>query len=607
MALAGACNPHEEKAVEPMGKPISELAAIDSLMWRQPDSALTVMLEFAGSSKADSLNEFEGHYCQVLVSELLYKNDYRQSNREELMKAVCYFDSLVMADGRCESEYDRNAFLDARAHYINGVGFYERGDVVNACEEYLKTLEVMEEHFEEIELVGHKARFMAYTYNRLGDIFSEQFMTESAIVCYESSCVYSTIAPITDYSISNTMYRIGKQYNIKGDTDSACLYYLQALANMPDTNNLYYRDIVSTKALLSYQTDHQAEVSVKRIKQMADLADDYDERLTRYYVIGDVYYEEGLYDSALLYLEPVFNHRGDDISRIQAAQCLHLIYEIKGDDEKSGEYMQFLARQKKSEGQNKALVATLENMFNAHMGQKKTKYATEAHKESIKKTFWTIISIAIMVALAIIVFAKLRSKKLLKVQQEEAEKTLKERDERHAKALEVERQAHRFKLAALSGRLKRKNQEVRELKDQIKQQEDLAAKSDSALSFTEEPICRLIMERVNEGRFLSQMDCTIYKDYALNKDQLSALRNAADRHFNRFTKRISKAHPELTRIDLDYCCLYLLGVTDADVAALMQRAYNTVNERNSKLKRIFGSENAISVTLQAIANGFASN
>ena len=34
----------------------------------------------------------------------------------------------------------------------------------------------------------------------------------------------------------------------------------------------------------------------------------------------------------------------------------------------------------------------------------------------------------------------------------------------------------------------------------------------------------------------------------------------------------------------------------------MQRAYTTINERNSKLRRVLGSENAISITLQAIAN-----
>ena len=43
------------------------LENIDSLMWKEPDSALKVMMEFAGSEAADSLDAFEGHYCQVLV------------------------------------------------------------------------------------------------------------------------------------------------------------------------------------------------------------------------------------------------------------------------------------------------------------------------------------------------------------------------------------------------------------------------------------------------------------------------------------------------------------------------------------------------------------
>ena len=80
------------------------LEEIDSLMWEQADSALKVMMEFAGSPEADNLNEFEGHYCQVLIAELLFKNDYGQSNREEVLKAVGYFDSID--DG----------FLAARAH-----------------------------------------------------------------------------------------------------------------------------------------------------------------------------------------------------------------------------------------------------------------------------------------------------------------------------------------------------------------------------------------------------------------------------------------------------------------------------------------------------------
>ena len=134
--------------------PSPRLSAIDSVMWSQPDSAFSLLLAFAESPEADSLDEFNGHYFQLLASELLYKNDYEQTNREELLKAVDYFDSIG------------DAFLDARAHYIKGVGFYERDSVVDACEDYLKALEVMEGHFEEDALFGHKAMFMFFTYNR---------------------------------------------------------------------------------------------------------------------------------------------------------------------------------------------------------------------------------------------------------------------------------------------------------------------------------------------------------------------------------------------------------------------------------------------------------
>ena len=79
--------------------PSLELQSIDSLMWHHPDSALAVMMEFARSEAADSLDVFEGHYCQLLIAELLFKNDYAQSNREEVLKAVGYFDSIVGMDG----------------------------------------------------------------------------------------------------------------------------------------------------------------------------------------------------------------------------------------------------------------------------------------------------------------------------------------------------------------------------------------------------------------------------------------------------------------------------------------------------------------------------
>jgi hypothetical protein len=97
------------------------------------------------------------------------------------------------------------------------------------------------------------------------------------------------------------------------------------------------------------------------------------------------------------------------------------------------------------------------------------------------------------------------------------------------------------------------------------------------------------------------VDYINYKDYALHKEHLLALREAADVHFGQFTDRLKKDYPTLTKGDIDYCCLYLLGLEEADVAALMQRAFNTVCERSRKLKGIFGSDEALSTTLRRMA------
>ena len=605
------CGRREVQQIEAQGgRAHAALTEIDSLMWHQPDSAFALLLDFASSPKADSLDVFNGHYCQMLISELLYKNDYEQSNRPDLLQAVVYFDSLLLADTRGVSlrESGRRdashasvknaknvaptfAFLDARAHYINGVGYYEQDDVVNACAEYLKTLEVMEEHFGDKELVGHKARFMAYTYNRLGYMFEEQLLAEPAIVCYKQALYYCKREPTSIYGISVLLYELGLQFDITGKKDSAAIYYDKALAYMPDNDNIHYRDVMANKALLAYNTGFCTDSVIKDLKYVVSLAPDVEEKTTRFLTIGNILFEEKQYDSSRFYLETVFEQQEDIQSKILTAENLCKIYQIKGDSIQAHQYSTFLADFTMKEIEKKTDVSRINEMFKKHLIKKQEKQAEIAREKAIKKVIAVLIPIAVMVALVIIIFAKLRGKKLLQ-----------DKEKHHQREIESERQTHRMEQAAISGRLKRSNQEVRELKDQIKQQNDRMVKTESAASFTEEPICQLIMQRVNEGQFKAQMDCAVYKDYALGKEQVTALREAADRHFNQFTSRLAKAYPDLTRGDLDYCCLYLLGLSDADIAALMQKAYPTVSQRARKMKGIFGSDEPIATTLSAIAH-----
>ena len=596
-----ACSP-SVKVSEPVEGPSLELSAIDSLMWRQPDSALAQLQRFVASPAADSLDVFNGHYCQLLISELLYKNDYIQSNRENLIQAVDYFDSLAM-DTHGMYLYEQNVFLDARAHYINGVGYYEQKNMIQACSEYLKVLEVMEVNFQDQELTGIRAKFMFYTYNRLLELFSAQFMMASAIKCCEEALAYCQKEPSLSKEIPNTYFHIGKQYDKLGEKNIASEYYSWAIEGLSDINSLVYRDAVSMKALCDYQVGHEVDSSLTMIRQMITFANSEKEKLTRFMTMGVIFTVEQSFDSAVNYLKPVFENKDNASLQMQAAEHLLVNYDNLGNKEKSDECTRFLANYKKTEGENKAMVSKLEDLFKEYMDQKQQKEAEELREMSIKRTVGIIVPIAIVVAFSIIVLQKLKSKKLLKEQQEESNRELKDRDKRHAEAIEAERQAHRMEQAALSGRLKRSNEELRDISKRLELSLSKNAQYESGVSndyaaFINDPICKHIVGVAHKQQFKSKTDYLIYKDNALSKEQLLDLRNAVQKHLPRFVSHIRRQYPKLTDNDMDCCCLVLLGLNEADISAMMQRAYTTVCDRSRKISRIIGTNDSLYHTLR---------
>ena len=532
---------------------LNALKEIDSLMWKQPDSALTVMLKFAASPEADSLGEFEGHYCQMLISELLYKNDYEQSNREQLLKAVDYFDSIVAVDGyktdsrrdapRASAKNVQNiAFLDARAHYINGVGYYEKDEVVNACAEYLQTLEMMEEHFEEKELVEKKAIFMTYTYNRLTELFSAQFMMEPAIACGERALMFCRIEPTSSEGVSKILYRLGKQYDKMQDIDKARLYYNQALENISNTDNQVFRDIVSSKALCGYKSGVAIESSLDELFFVLKCSDTEKERLNRYLTIGGIFFYEGNYDSALFYLEPVFENNEVGLqAQAQAADFMRIIYDSIGNKEQSNVCMRFLTNQMKLDGENKALVSKLEDMFKNYQNQKQEKEAEAERERSINKTLKKIVPIAVVIVLTIILFAKLKSKKLLKEQQEEADRVLGETEQKHEKELRLW-QAEANK--TLEKTKRKYEEELRQLKTDTEQQlEDVERKHQQWMTKAKER---------HEEELKAQKDQSekeINKTKLRHVEELEAERNAYQKEQEKLRQNLQQREAQVNALE----------------------------------------------------------
>ena len=349
------------------------LENIDSLMWVEPDSALTVMLEFAGSEAADSMDVFEGYYCQVLVAELLFKNDYGQSNRKDLLKAVRYFDSIVDLHGAAVRE--RDAFLAARAHYINGVGFYERDSLIEACGEYLCALRMMESHFAEGEMAGHKARFIALTYYRLVELFSAQYMQEPAIYCGKQSLAYDKKAQSSPDKIANTYFFIAKQYDKLEEADSAAYYYKMALETHPDRKTLVYRDAVCLLALSEFRTHQDTLASLDSLKSMMAQATSEAEMLTRFMAIGSIYHDIGQYDSAKVYLEHVVKKYPKGANT--AAIYLRDIALKEGDTVKANQYALILAEEGATAANNQARASQLNDVFQQHLQWEQEKAEAE--------------------------------------------------------------------------------------------------------------------------------------------------------------------------------------------------------------------------------------
>jgi tetratricopeptide (TPR) repeat protein len=603
LLLAIASCTSKVKVVEPVETPSSELCAIDSLMWRQPDSALAQLQRFVASPAADSLDVFNGHYCQLLISELLYKNYAAQSNRGELLRAVAYFDSLSFTLNdipharrrHCGPSFrecgtqspNRNGnivFLTARAHYIKGAGYYEHDSVVEACKEYLKALEVMEEHFEEKDLVGENAKFMAYVYTRLTGLSSDLYLHEQAIYFAHRSMIYYEKSDMPVLYSARILNEIGSQYDMMNRLDSATCYYQKAMDALEDTTTLMFRDIAMHVICLEYKTGVcQAGIATKKLHQLLLNSESDRETQVRLQNIGEIFYHEQSYDSAWAYLSTVFQTTFIEGLKRQSAEWLVEICKVQGRDDNILEYADFLVPFANQEENQSAKKSELTELYKA-FGQAKLKLE---HQREKRKQFRLALCVFLGLIVVLLIVVLLYQRNI--------------RSKRHLETLiETERNEHKTQQAALSGRLKRSNAALRE-KEKMEYFDRPSKQShyDRAENYFDEPICQRILSTCNDENnpIKSSIPVSSYANIALTDAQKVELKNAALAHYASLFKTLKQQHPELKEKDFLYCYLSLLGLDNAQIAVMTQLSYRTVWEREKRLQHIFQKEERISITL----------
>ena len=586
LALASCHDPVETRRATSLQPEVSpELLYIDSLMWYHPDSALMHLIYYFKPDSAtitlSTRTECNQRYAHLLLSELLFKNGYPQTNRENLLWSVDYFDSLTMVkmhgtDTRgvsLQTESDcrnasnasaqnispNNVFLSARAHYMNGVGYQEHDSIIEAYNEYIRALEIMETHFPIVEtlratsqnttskktlhatslhIIPHLPRFMMLIHCRLGGLFSDQFMQEPAIYCFKKALAFNRLEPIFPDDYSNSLYFIGLQYDKLQQWDSAQYYYDEALRLLPDTSNWLFKVLISSKANLNYVSSEEVEPAVSDLKRIAAQTDSCD-KPRYFFLIGQIYYDANQYDSALVYLVPTFEQSKGVATKTLTAKFLHDIYQNRGDTLKAVQYAVYHAENTEQERVMMARVSYLNDLFQNHLRKEQETYLLRQRQNNIKKLLIIALPLAAILVAFVAIIIRRRSKKRLAIQEAEKQRQLSEFHQKHD-AVE------------------------RELQSKIAQ------------------------SAAHTREVLQQRAMTIYQSGSENR--LKQILAEFEAVYPKALSELAVAHPELSKTERHIAVLNFLRFRSKEEAELMGFTEYTALKYRSNLKKKAGSD-----------------
>ena len=600
------------------------LQAIDSLTWQQPDSALAVLLDYfarrdalpndasPNASPKNDINDsiprrnhrvsttYDRHYAHLLLAELLYKDGYAQTNRTELRQAVAYFDSLAFALNDAPNPRSRHYgldpqspnpcapffFLAARAHYINGAGYYENDSTVEACQQYLKALDVMERHFEEKDLVGNKARFMALTYTHLTGLFSNLYLHEQAIFFGKEALEYYRKYHATPWHVAWIMDEIGLNYEMMNEYDSALFYYHSGLESLSDDKNLSYRDLTTRLAYCSYLLTKDWRSSLNQLYELMNQADSEKELLSRSLTIAEIFYHEALYDSAWLYLRKVYEGTKSIDSKKQAAEWLVEICKAKNRDEEAHEYADFLvpfANLNENQGFLKSQMAELYHDYEQQRLEAQNQQKMKQNQKTANKAMGYLFGLLTIVIVFYLV-SKARQRQLI-LRQKETERQM-----------ESEQYAHEIQQKALAAKLRKSNDSLRVQSEMVAklqeslEREQICAPQGDYEAFVHETPCHEIMESLKGTNIKRISVPEDYAELALSPQQLLSLAQATEKHFRGFESYLRHLYPKISAMDINICLLFLLGVNEKQASILLNRDYSTIMEHVRKMKKAFHIE-----------------
>ena len=612
----------------------------DSQVFNFSDSKKSSQVLSFSASQVFSFSDSQvlHHENQIRLADSLYKNYLPQYNFDEVKKAMEFFDSVQLsaisrqrwrlfskeADEENRLIAESRQLTAAKAHYYHAVGLTERDDIVGACEHYLTALEIMEFETENLrtsksesiltkdkglkskgkekahgsQLIAHspdyeKTRFLALIYTRLGRLFLNENYCDLAILKYRKALNYYSI--INDIiSVSYTYKSLGNVYQLNGKSDSALYHYNQSMiVNSDLTNKL---DLEKNIAQILFDKGNKDSAYVM-IKNNINRIENYGSKDSYYAVLGEMYYKDMEYDSAIFYLEKsVVNH--DYYIKHLSSAILSAIYDSIGDYRKKAYYDDIVSKLSITNINKNIETSKLQDVYDNYKERKHERERIEYIRE--KKMIIISLSSIVIFVFILTLFIKYKSKRkesVFSTSMNEMKKTMIDKDaiidrtneeikqkdivinrysqeiDDNKKNIDILRKDIENKTKEISSRDSTIKKQKKEL-DKLKHDSEEKDKYITFKDYYESDICKKILNK-------KESDFT-----ALSEDELGLLLEAADKHLGGMTKTLCEKYPRLRREDLNCICLILLNIGTSKLHHLLGRNRKTVWERTNRIKII---------------------
>lgn len=254
----------------------SILLLADSLMQSHPDSSLQLLEAIPAPQK---MGKTDRAWYALLLTQAKYKNYVSLENDSLIQVAVDYF----------EKNSDREQL--AKSYFYSGCVHREQEDIPTAINLYLKSLRTMPQ--------GGDSVFLSMIYGHLGDCYGEQCLNSVAIDAHKNAYALCGAAHI-DRALY-ALLKIGDNYLIKDDSDSAFIYYQQAKLLADSLQTSAFKPLVYKNIAALYNERGKYEEANSYISEaMRDIKVE-ESLYSTYFLKGDIMNHLNKKDSALYY------------------------------------------------------------------------------------------------------------------------------------------------------------------------------------------------------------------------------------------------------------------------------------------------------------------